>query len=821
MPNNSIRTSMATLVAATMLLSEGRPVARAAAPPRSDLPSGAVARLGTLRFRQGGFVTCLDLSRDGKRLLTLGGGHARVWDSTTGKELFSHDISRIGDIEQGALAPDGKIAAVCGEHGLAMIDVASGNVVSKLPVRIANCVAFAPDGNTLATAGMSGSMLWDAATLTPITKLETMDPHPDGLPRAALSYSADGSLLAWIHGRKVGLRKLRVGNAAHRFLDIKNHVRAVALSPDGKLLATSTDDKAVQFRDVASGKLVHQLVGHAVIVRRIVFSPDGALLATSSNEPGSWLPHELHALRLWNAATGREVAKLGRHTWGLVAGRFSPDGSRLYSGGNMSVRVWDVMVRKEIVQGVGHQSYVSGIMFSPDDRRIATVGGDTVVQLWDSATGKVTRKLDGCEEAVDSIAYSPDGSRLAAGCRNGRFVVWDASNGTMIARLPAGQPYHEAVVAFSPDGKLLASGCRDGQVVLWDPVTVKEVRRFPPSRQGVTSLAFTPDSTQLALAGLGIPGLVGGPEAEMVRLYDIATCKEVRRYAGFAQSASSVYSVCFSPDGRLMAANANTIEVWDAATSRKVHQLRPGPLGSKLAFSPDGRTLASADDEGRVRLWEVSTGAERRSWRGHIGWVHAVAFSPDGRTLATGGRDTTVLLWDVRAPRVPARATPDEPWQALANLDGGKAYDAILALAASPGAAVPLLRRWLLPAEEKGALIRRLLAELDSDDYATREKATEALARLGAIAEPALRQALEGKPSPEVRRRVERLLQKLRSSALTGEELRHVRAVEALEYCDTAEARKLLDALSRGSGEARLTREAKAALARLARRTAR
>src|SRR5262245_44095598 len=216
MPNDSIRSGLVILVTATTLL----PAAGAAAPPRPDLPSGAVARLGTLRFRHSCSLTCLDLSRDGKRLLTLGEGYACVWDPTTGKELFRHDISRIGEIAQGVHAPDGKIAVMCGEHGLAMLDLASGKVVRKLPLGITNCVALAPDGTTLATAGMSGSMLWDAVTLKPITKLETIGPHPDGLPGAALSYSADGSLLAWIHGRMVGLRDLRAGKRVHRFLDV-------------------------------------------------------------------------------------------------------------------------------------------------------------------------------------------------------------------------------------------------------------------------------------------------------------------------------------------------------------------------------------------------------------------------------------------------------------------------------------------------------------------------------------------------------------------------------------------------------------------------
>jgi hypothetical protein len=178
--------------------------------------------------------------------------------------------------------------------------------------------------------------------------------------------------------------------------------------------------------------------------------------------------------------------------------------------------------------------------------------------------------------------------------------------------------------------------------------------------------------------------------------------------------------------------------------------------------------------------------------------------------------DTTVLLWDVRGVQAGAKAEAAVYWKALADHDAARAYDAVLGLAAAPEAAVALLRGRLRPARALAAKVKDLLADLDSDEFARREKATESLRQLGASAQPALRKAYQSSPSLEVRRRAGQLLDELARRVLSPEELREVRAVEALEYCGTAASRELLETLSRGAPEARLTQEAKAALARRA-----
>jgi hypothetical protein len=221
-----------------------------------------------------------------------------------------------------------------------------------------------------------------------------------------------------------------------------------------------------------------------------------------------------------------------------------------------------------------------------------------------------------------------------------------------------------------------------------------------------------------------------------------------------------------------------------------------------------------------VRLWEVVTGQLRATLAGHAGEVSALAFAPDGRVLASGSVDTTILTWGLTA--LAARPTHRELaalWADLAG-DAAQSYQAIRALAASPEQAVSFLRERLKPVRPLTAAdrkrIARWLADLDSDRFEVRQRAAAELEALGEPAAPALRKAL-GSPSPEVRRRAEALLAKVDGPSLTPERLRALRAVEALEHAGTPEARRLLEALSRGAAEAPLTREARLALERLAR----
>jgi hypothetical protein len=240
--------------------------------------------------------------------------------------------------------------------------------------------------------------------------------------------------------------------------------------------------------------------------------------------------------------------------------------------------------------------------------------------------------------------------------------------------------------------------------------------------------------------------------------------------------------------------------------------------------------LASAVFTGHdpdVRLYELATGRERRRFVGHQANAHALTFSPDGKRLAAGGDEGTILVWDVTGLRSGSDAGPSQPsnrdlatiWDGLADDDASRAYDAMCRLIHCPAQALSFLRERLRPAAAADPMsVRRLLADLDSDEFDVRERASQALGKMGGQAESALNQFLKGNPSAEARKRAERVLAKIDADP-TGEALRALRAIEVLEHIGTPEASRLLKSLADGAPEARLTREAKAALQRLEKRS--
>ncbi|HEY7153771.1 MAG TPA: hypothetical protein VH575_07410, partial [Gemmataceae bacterium] len=391
-------------------------------------------------------------------------------------------------------------------------------------------------------------------------------------------------------------------------------------------------------------------------------------------------------------------------------------------------------------------------------------------------------------------------------------------------------------LSLTPDGKTLAVIDRGKTIRVLDVASGEERQHFPEPEE-LLGLRLTPDGRSL----------IAWSGDLKVRVWDTMSGRKLREYplprAGEEDGSRTVnerYNAALSPDGRLLAMgpvdhrilrNAEeaskpkkgSLILKDLATGRIVRRIDNLPSeAGLLAFSPDGRTLAwtGFGDNNAIRLLEVASGRERRHLAGHRGQVTALAFSADGRRLLSGSNDTTALVWDL-AGRSPATLTAEKVetlWVDLVSEDAARAYRAIHQLAAAPDVSVPFLRKRLRPVpavDEKR--LARLIADLDSDDFATRQKATAELAKLADQPIAAYRKALESKPSIETRKRLEELLEKAGPAwwDVSGERLRSLRAVEAVELAGTQEAREALTTLAAGAPGARLTEQAKAALERL------
>jgi WD40 repeat protein len=480
-----------------------------------------------------------------------------------------------------------------------------------------------------------------------------------------------------------------------------------------------------------------------------------------------------------------------------------------------------------------HKAEVFSLVFAPDGQTLASAGhGD--VHLWDPATGKLRRRLTGYKGTVYALAFAPGGKALAVGhykdyqTYEGVISLLDPATGRELRRFGG---HREAVrrLAFTPDGKTLFSVGTDKTLRAWDTASGNELRRFTALAASTDPVAFSPDGRVLATNTFVRPDIAGNghDKIDSIRLWDTASGKELARFQkGFLQ----VHTFAFAPDRGLLALAGfnDQLFLWETATGKELRRCDNGRInrciqGGCVVFSPEGRTLATAEIASGLCLWEVATGRLRRDLT-QPGDARALTFSADGRLLAAGGTDGLVRVWHVFGPARPkgqeaANLPPQELdalWGALADGDAAKAYRALVALAAAPGQAVPLLRRHLRPvrAVEAGVL-QKLIADLESEQFAVREKAGRELEELDRAAADALRRALDKKLSLEGRQRIRELLKRLDDEVLSGRRLRAVRAVEVLEHCGTAEARKLLQALADGAPEALLTREARAALQRL------
>jgi hypothetical protein len=322
----------------------------------------------------------------------------------------------------------------------------------------------------------------------------------------------------------------------------------------------------------------------------------------------------------------------------------------------------------------------------------------------------------------------------------------------------------------------------------------------------------------------------GGEYDGRICLWETETAQELRQWVAHGNGSElsekqRVSLLQFSPDGRTLVSMGTdgATRLWDPATGDPRGKL---DVVGPVAFSPDGRTLATDGPGATVCLWELATLHERRRFEGHQGMAFRLAFSPDGGRLASAAMDTTVLIWDVRGTRGAVRAETFSSegrtalWDDLASDNATRAYRAMITLYTDSAAALALLEGQLRPAGKADTGVTDpLLAGLDSERFEVRKKALAELQKLGDAARPALRKALDSKPSAEVRRQAERLLAEFDGPPSAPEQVRLVRAVEVLEWLGTAGARKQLELLAKGETEARLTREAKAALQRLEKRS--
>jgi WD40 repeat protein len=776
-------------------------------------------------------------SADGKILAGLSNNSAvAFWDAASGKKL-PNEI-RLGFLTRFALAPEGNLVAVSisisgGQaSGIVFWDRAENKRLAVLEGHksLVDSLAFSADGKQLTSASryvryfqgggkaqkpkeiiLPGQViLWDVAKRSKIREIV----HDS----SSVVLSGDGSLAAWVpqEGKKIVVVDVRKKG---KQITIPGEHHSFLFSPDNKTLVTGKQNYVgrgfqaaeaagnVIFWDLATGKETHRLEGHVGPASRVLrFSADGKLLATGSWDWGYW--SHSNSIRIWDVKTGREMNPMPTHADRIASIACSPDGQIIASGSNdKTIRLWQRATGKPLHLLAGHDGDIKALAFSPDGKTLASAASDKNVRLWDTATGKEKAHHGDLTAPVLALAFTPDGKTLRAAAGDGSVISWQGDKSTIIKLLDK-----EISLRFAA----LPSDARTMLAQLGNNTPFMELSS---NTLPLWQLPFGKP-----LGHIQIPGKK----------------REDEQFSG-----TQCWTAAFSADGRFLATSEShqsfglrgvfyfndTLRIWETASTREVLKITglPSPA-QNLVFSADGRFLASShgdihffgsNDKGTTLVWDTADGKKLADLHVQTGAIICAAFVPDGKTLVNSHSDYTLLAWDISRlarnsdlPKNLAAADLKKAWGDLAGNDAPLAYRTIGRLIAADKDSVPFLAKQLPPAPPVDyKRIDPLIADLNSDTFSVRQKAMRELESMGEVTEPALRKALLKKGSLEYRRRIESLLQKLNQNP-SGPQLRIIRVLTVLERIRTRASRELLESLAAGAPEVRLTREARAVIAR-------
>ncbi len=658
------------------------------------LPQGAIARLGTVRYRNGGgVVRGLGFQADNRTLVSTGehGGVIQFWDSATGK-LLRDTAWKDFFYYAFAISSDGKCLAVAGlkpndgysgPGSIRIVDATSGKEVRTFErsdwEAMQSTMALTSDGKHLASlsndgpTGSGNTILRIEETATG-KELQRCNLNRDN--SGSVVFSPDGAVLAIRGGEshKLYVWKWQSEVAPREFKGPeKPGCYAVCFSPDSKLLAEACWGSFVRIWDVADEQILRKLTApqpEDIVFGAVAWSPDSKTLAYTGYDR-----HRPGVVHLWDTVSWKyRMCIDAKEVLGLA---FSPDSSLLAGKNHDMVHVWDVASGKRLA--ADHESHQGNIQaFAATNDLIVTGDRDNSLRIWDSATGKHLHHVEipADDRLLETIAISPDATKFVATSSNGAGF-WDLARRSEIHRLPVQQA--DLAVAFTPNGKQLLASGSDMHIRQWDVATGKLVSEHllrptgvPESR--MDELVRHPEYTSRDWFG-SCPFSSDGRFFMMhidnqLHVFDTATAKDLYQ---ITLEHSGILSFTMSPDNRLLLtsgqfkplkiplpgvgirikyAAAHPVSLWELSSRKERMAVNlPGNIGGPTAFSPDGKFFAvtTRAPAATVWIWETATGKHIGTIQGYRGDVQRMAFTPDGQRLITAMTDTTALVWDLNA----------------------------------------------------------------------------------------------------------------------------------------------------------------------------
>jgi WD40 repeat protein len=806
-----------------------------------ELPPGA-RRLGDPRMRCPGGIKALQFAPNGKTLVSASWGELRGWDPATGRVMWRLAFPSEATVDSGRLTSRNTFILLCrpnsgGSNELRQYDFGTGKLVSRakgLKFDRSQRNAWSVDGTLMVVVHDNSLSLHDSATGTEKWKESTPAENvvdclffPDG-KTIAVAGRGEVRLFSVADGKqsgtfKVPAQKKEVGNAPPNGRD-RDHVSDLVVSSDGKLLAASIgeEEDTVVCWDVASSSLKQTLKPAG---KPLGFAPDTSELAT--------LYHG--AITFWTLATGKRARKFSVPKDDTY---LSPDGKTIAVGTPDAIVLIDATTGKPLLHSADPPGVPTTLAFRGPKRLLGRLDPWGGWVEWDLKTGRHTLVRPPDVDGLDPISLSTDGQvalyrTFKAGDDTADFTARAVADGKIVrsAKAPVEANVGVVTLAMTPDGRTLVTPTPQGLAV----TTGDGPRVIPCKLEPVGRVAVVATDGKTVAVGRANEG-----ERGSIDLYDLPGDQFLRRMT----TEGDVQRIDLSPDGtRLVVAHdteggggrrfsaSYTATVFDLRTGKAVFRAEPIPREKDplVALSPTGRLIARLEHDGTIALFELWSGELRmRLEIAKDPTVNALAFSPDGRTLAVSVHGGPVLLWDLYAgpAKVLSELDLDRAWRHLAGesaearlawigiLTNAGPFAAIRWLVGSPKEALTYLRKKLPPTVGPDPkVVAGYIADLDHVQFRKREAAVRELSGLGEHAHGALVQALGAKPSPESRERIEKLLA---AEGRPGpDQLRRLRAVEAVEMIGTPEAAELLDHWAGGSAGV-FTSEAQVAARRLA-----
>lgn len=583
-----------------------------------------------------GTVYAAAFSPDGRRIASVAkDGQIRLWDVETGAAQQTIMASNAG-LRAVAFSPDGTTVAAAGDANvISLWETASGTERFTLaghekPVQ---GLAISHDGRWLVSAADDATLkLWDLQTAALVRTFHGAEAEPKEFN--AVAFSADErTLISAGVDRTIRLWEVESGAETNSFPGHVDAVLASTFSPDSRLIATVGSDQQIRFWDVRTGMTARLVQTQGGRLYAVAYHPNGRQLITAG---------EAGLVRLWDINRGTAVLTLTGHVGDVTAVAVDASGARIVSGGvDGTVRIWDAVTGEAQQTIAGDVDGIHAVAINPAGSLVVGAGADGLLRIWRSQSGEVVGELEGHKGAVDALAFSADGAMIASAGEDQSVRVWSVRDRVLL-RIFIGHTARVRAVTFGPDNKRLASGGDDRTVRLWNVERGEAIRILFGHADVIRSLAFSPDGNTLVSTAGGTTGnnsirmWVVKPLAERFKL---EPHDDILRWATFSPDEEFIATAC--EDGKLRiwnGENEQLLQVIDA------HQARV----RTVAFSHDSRLLVSAGDDKLIHVWEVGTWANVADLVGHTERVRSAFFSPDGKLIVSASEDKSVRLWNAQ-----------------------------------------------------------------------------------------------------------------------------------------------------------------------------